>query len=577
MVLEDLPNYTDYESIIQLFEISVKQHKERPFIHYQQRLSNSLKYNTLTYGEVDRITTYLANEWGPVLLPTTTVTANDNHPTQCIASLGHESSIQSVLIFFTVLKLGLPYYPIARWSTEPVTRHLLQLGNPSYVIATESYFKTQLGSSTTITVGDNLILPVKSWKEYDIDHLIKITTTEKQLAKTHFVPSPSPDDIVIVAVTGGTTTGFPKATIRNHRSFLYHLIEISLKNQDLGIDDALQQPLSTVINKSITEEVHVITAPLDRSSSIYQFLFSMLLGSSVLLFRHDPPSSWDEILAASKRFKPSWIFAAPFQIDKLADYLEQKTESAQTAATVLKGLKGLSTGGAPLRLSTERKLKAQGVIIKFVYAASEFNRLGTNVLDNVLGANRFIFPDVAMPYLLFEPFDQDMYQLVVKNNYPGLATKVGNRPNGDFATSDLFVAHGQHRSHPIWTLVGRTNDVFTIENGKRICPTRMESEVLYEDIIQNCMLLGENKRCCALLVELAADKAIKYSPTDMMNKVYEAVRRANEHVPSYYAVSVPNMVYVLPLNKRLPLTMKSTVFRIKVKSEFYQEIEQLYN
>ncbi|KAI9248239.1 hypothetical protein BDA99DRAFT_542605 [Phascolomyces articulosus] len=40
---------------------------------------------------------------------------------------------------------------------------------------------------------------------------------------------------------------------------------------------------------------------------------------------------------------------------------------------------------------------------------------------------------------------------------------------------------------------------------------------------------------------------------------------------------VPDMVYILPLNRRLSLTVKDTVFHPKVIVEFAQEIEQMYN
>ena len=58
--------------------------------------------------------------------------------------------------------------------------------------------------------------------------------------------------------------------------------------------------------------------------------------------------------------------------------------------------------------------------------------------------------------------------------------------------------------------------------------------------------------------------------------MYNAVHRANKLLPERSAVQIPNMVYILPFNKQLPLTVKGTVNRKRAMDEFHQEIEQMY-
>ncbi|KAI9251034.1 hypothetical protein BDA99DRAFT_563948 [Phascolomyces articulosus] len=560
MVQKIPKSYTDYTSIIQAFQVIAAENKDRPFIHYQQ--SNLCEYKTLTYNEFDKITTYLANEWAPVLLPV--VNANK----QCVASFGHESSIQSLLMVFTMWKLGLIYFPVSVWCGEMVITHLLKQSDPGYIIASESYFKTNLQSAPTLSV-DSKSIPISLWPEYDIDHLVTVATGSKNDTITGVVPQDL-NSIAIIFVTGGSSTGIPKAIRYSNRAFLYTLIDITLRHEDqLNGGPLLMKP----------EDIWLVATPVERISTFYIFLWSMLLGSSTVLFHHDPPLAMQNVFEAGKMYKPSWISLPANLLEKVSEYLQDC--SSDDISNIIQGVKMCMTAGASVRQSTAKFLMTRGLKLSMAYVASEFGCLCTPFENNSGNDSRYRFYDIPLPYLFFEPFDQDIYHLVVRSNYHGLATGIGNRPNGDYETGDLFTNINENTSkveeYGTWTLIGRVSDTFTLQNGKRVYPTLMELNISNEDIIQNCIIVGENKKCAAVLIGLAQNKAVKYSPTEMISKVYEAVRRANKQVPIHSAINVPSMVYILPLDKKLPITDKGAVFRKGVNSDFAQEINQLYD
>ncbi|KAI9243436.1 hypothetical protein BDA99DRAFT_544442 [Phascolomyces articulosus] len=612
MVQKIPKSYTDYTSIIQAFQIIAAENKDRPFVHYQQ--SNLREYKTLTYNEFDKITTYLANEWAPVLLPV--VNANK----QCVASLGHESSIQSLFMVFTMWKLGLIYFPISVWCSEMAITHLLKQSDPGYIIASESYFKTNLQSAPTLSV-DSKSIPVTLWPEYDIDHLVTVTTASKNDTITGVIP-PDLNSIAIIFVTGGSSTGIPKAIRYSNRAFLYALIDIVLRHEDQLNDGPLfMKP----------EDIWLVATPMERISTFYFFLWSMLLGASAILFHHDPPLTMQNFFEVGKMYKPTWVLLPPNLLEKVSEYLQDC--SSDDISNTIQGVKMCITGGGLVRQCTAKFLISRGLQMSIAYVASgkiyffsflmiylmlsqlvndriwrlthkhtcsktEFGSLCSPFENKPGNDGRYRFSDVPLPYLFFEPFDQGIYHLVVRSNYPGLATGVGNRPNGDYETGDLFTDINLNTNKVeecrTWTLIGRITDTFTLQNGKRVYPTLMELKISNEDIIHNCIIVGENKKCAAVLTGLAQNKAVKYSPTEMISKdttlifvvnililaynssVCEAVRSANKRVPIHSAINVPSMVYILPLDKKLPLTDKGAVFRRGVNSDFAQEINQLY-
>ena len=52
------------------------------------------------------------------------------------------------------------------------------------------------------------------------------------------------------------------------------------------------------------------------------------------------------------------------------------------------------------------------------------------------------------------------YHLLVKADYPALATGVGNRPNGDYATNDIFVRASPGSDY--WEYLGRRDDTLVM-------------------------------------------------------------------------------------------------------------------
>lgn len=74
-----------------------------------------------------------------------------------------------------------------------------------------------------------------------------------------------------------------------------------------------------------------------------------------------------------------------------------------------------------------------------------------------IDSNTYFFLHDAEKHIFLEHYEQEKYQQVVRAGSPFLATGVSNRANGDFATSDLFIASKTDEGG--YYYAGRTDDI----------------------------------------------------------------------------------------------------------------------
>ncbi|KAG2221184.1 hypothetical protein INT45_007761 [Circinella minor] len=272
--------------------------------------------------------------------------------------------------------------------------------------------------------------------------------------------------------------------------------------------------------------------------------------------------------------------SAPIIYEQLAEYLNTQPISKETTI-ILQNFKFALCGGAPLHKQTGDFLRSKGLNVQNHYGMTETGILSTsNVSNNEVNNDQWycIHPiKELLNYVTFEPFEDnmDMYQLVIHSNYPSLSKDAGNRTNGDYATKDLFIEISPGSN--VWKFIGRTDDMLLMKHGEMTDPTPIKNEICNEEIIENCLVIGENYEHISVVIELNVNKALQYSPINMISKVYDAVIRANAYAPPHGIIAVPDMVYILPLNKKLPITPKGTIIRKKAMEIYRQEIEQLYD
>lgn len=123
---------------------------------------------------------------------------------------------------------------------------------------------------------------------------------------------------------------------------------------------------------------------------------------------------------------------------------------------------------------------------------------------------------IIRDYCYMEPFDGDLYHLVIKAGCPTLANDLITRPNGDYATNDLMIEDPPGSN--CWRTMGRCDDTLVMRNGEKTNPVPMEIALRRSPLIHRCTIIAQDRPCTAVLIELSSEEAKKYNANNYYNQ-----------------------------------------------------------
>jgi hypothetical protein len=178
--------------------------------------------------------------------------------------------------------------------------------------------------------------------------------------------------------------------------------------------------------------------------------------------------------------------------------------------------------------------------------------------------------DSVKPYIKFELRNPGVYELVALE---GLPSKVAsNRPNGSYATKDLFTPHPSIPN--AWKYFARLDDTIVLMNGEKITPIAFEQAIRDNKYVTEAVLFGSGKARVGIVI-IPSSAAEGFSTEELGRLLIPILAKANETVPAYAQLS-SDMVRVLPVGTEYPRTDKGTVIRAAFYRKFEAQIEEIY-
>ncbi|KAL0092093.1 hypothetical protein J3Q64DRAFT_1819681 [Phycomyces blakesleeanus] len=534
-------DYKTNPSYIEFWQKIAKIHATKVLVRYHctNDKGNDV-YKTLTYEQVDRMSTNLALEWSKSICEAVTVGFISDHTPFYLISM------------LAIMKLGVIFLSLSPRNSPDSDASLLKATETKFLIASTKYKNTAQSTASQVEGCRVLIFP-----DFDLEYLSK-QPLNSQTDFMSIICAQTPESIILIGHSSGTT-GFPKP-IRLTNRFMIHVIQ----SLSIGIEDT---------NKNIEytcSDVILPCTPLFHSFGLFAIFNVLLVGASVVFLKQLLPSI-PELIFAIEANKCTFMMVPPLVLEQMLAHCQEQSDFSP-----LQQLKLTIFGGAPLKQEVGSFCESKNIIIRNKYGASEIGSfMISDLAPNTKQWNTLRPLPPLRKYCIWEPYfaDSELVHLVIKGDCPSIAHGVVNREDGNYGTRDLFKETSPNSGY--YSYYGRMDDTLIMKNGEKTNPLPIEATIRQCPIVSQCVIIGESRQCISVLIELSAESPKEYTTEEITDIVYHYIREANKSAPTHSMI-FKQMIYILPLGETLPATAKGTVIRKHAYNEYKDVIEKLY-
>ncbi|KAL3478125.1 hypothetical protein BJX99DRAFT_245792 [Aspergillus californicus] len=305
-----------------------------------------------------------------------------------------------------------------------------------------------------------------------------------------------------------------------------------------------------------------ITLPLYHNHGICCLFRTIYSCKSLHLYNPGLPLTSQHLVDIMRSYSFEIFYGVPYALKLLAESKE--------GIQALANLKAVMFGGSPCPDSLGNLLVENGVYLISHYGSTETGQLLTSMRPREDKRWDWLRPSEAVKkFLRFEERFPGIYESVVLHGWPSKV--MSNRPDGSYATKDLFAKHPDIEAYKYYA---RLDDTVTLVNGEKVIPLDLEGRIRQLSVVADALVFGVGKSSIGLAVIRAPDAA---SMTDerIIDAIWPAVEQAHETLPAYGQLS-KSMVRVLPVDASYARTDKGTVIRQAFYRDYSDLIEAAY-
>lgn len=229
----------------------------------------------------------------------------------------------------------------------------------------------------------------------------------------------------------------------------------------------------------------------------------------------DLPITGPSVLEAIEVTSSEVLFTVPYVIKLLAE--------TDGAIPKLRELKEIVYGGASCPESLGDNLVSEGVKLGNYYGSTEGGFLMRYSKENW---NWLQVIPAAVPHIRWEPEGGGLYQPVVLPGWEALVTS--NRPNGSFATRDLFLRHPMNPN--VYKYIDRVDDIIVFSNSEKTSPIPLENAIRRSRYVTEAVVFGAGKSTLGLIV-IASDYTTGMTREEIISSIWPDVKKGNSLVP----------------------------------------------
>jgi hypothetical protein len=177
--------------------------------------------------------------------------------------------------------------------------------------------------------------------------------------------------------------------------------------------------------------------------------------------------------------------------------------------------------------------------------------------------------DTVKPFLRFEERSPGIFELICLDGWPSKVAS--NRPDGSYATKDLFMKHPTIEAYKYYA---RLDDTIVLVNGEKVNPLDLEGTIRQDAAVSEAIVFGAGKAKIGMMIIPSAEAAA-LSADQIVEQIWPTVEKTQTAMPAYGQLS-RDMVKILPPDTQYPRTDKGTIIRQAFYREFGELIEDAY-
>ncbi|KIY43648.1 acetyl-CoA synthetase-like protein [Fistulina hepatica ATCC 64428] len=494
----------------------------------------------LTYAQIQKAVDRLAWHYAsiPGLLPSP-LAPGALPPTRIIAVFT-SSSIHESLLEIALARLGLTALLLSVNNSVQAVAHLTKITDATHFIYGNKFEQDAIEAQRILREQGREV-PIIPDKHFPLWGDEGIATASIKPFAPFLTPDQETDRPAVLLHSSGST-GFPKPVYITH----YGLIaNIALNQNKPGFS----------------------TLPVFHGYGHFAIFRCFYSCQPITLFPpHLPLTSKNicAVLAASPPVKQ--CFAVPYVIKLLGE--------TEEGAKALASFDIVGYAGAALPDDLGDRLTTLNVNLLSIY--------GTTETGSLMNSNRDYATDKlwnwvrplpsSKAFLVMEPRGDNTFEVVVKDGYPPKIES--NRPDGSYATKDLFVRHPSRSD--MYKYVGRLDDTLVQTLGEKTNPVPIELAIRGNSpYVAEAIVFGAGRPQTGCLI-LPSDLAKDFTPDELMKKVWPVIELANAAAPTHSRL-LPEMVAFLPHGTQIPVATKMSILRPACYAKFKDLIDSIYD
>ncbi|EMD62158.1 hypothetical protein COCSADRAFT_228692 [Bipolaris sorokiniana ND90Pr] len=253
-------------------------------------------------------------------------------------------------------------------------------------------------------------------------------------------------------------------------------------------------------------------------------------------------------------------------------YVLQMMEADERGLELLQEMDIVGVGGAALPTEVGDRLVRKKVNL--------ISRFGSAECGFILSSYRESFVDQDWQYLRnynppelveFEERQGGLAELVIKPGWPHMAKR--NRPDGSFATADLFAPHPTIKD--AWLYHSRADSQLTLITGKKFDPAPLEDALATSPNLDGVLIFGNSRSFPGALL-LRSKQASEMTNDELLNSIREQVTRLNSESQDHARIPFDMLIPIHYQDQPLEKSSKGTIIRRSAEERFQDVINHAY-